>query len=439
MYFSYPNLDSSYNIPAVESTEFEIDYIMVNGHPHRVAYAGDQGGVPVVLMAGIFEDDLSVFRWMINEMRKHPTGLKLRYIMLTIPFFEEYAIPTYASSPEFGLTYAKYDGYNPFTKEVVKLKGIVPVDPRYDHQNQAKTVYSILRGGLNIEKAHFIGHDRGAVILDYLLGEFPNLALSYSRGSQGWTQFDPSWKKLVEEGVFVGPPHNVFRTECAAALLRGMLNCSIPMWAPASPAWVKQAAIANPVTEIGQRWATYIGMQERPRDYFRRTREMFRQSDFAYEAARRADPENANSILKSKFPLQQFQSADELKDAADIPGAELVDAGTRTYKFADIPGNYGHVCNHVGDQPWFGKYNLFEGEVINLQPETRFQAPNDPIWQENFARYVTECREGQYMTLQTKPGARMNRFALIPNCGHWSQIENPSGCAAAIIDFIDAV
>ena len=239
MNISYPGLDSSYAIPSVGWTSFDIDYVMVNGFPHRVAYAGNAEGVPVVLMSGVFEDDLSVFRWMIDEMIGLPNGGDFRFVMVTIPFFEEYAVPTYSMPPDFEVRYARFDGLDLVARKPVPQKGILPVDPRYDHRNQAKTLYSILRGGLNIEKAHFIGHDRGAVIIDYLLGEYPELALSYSRGSQGWTRYDPGWAALIDQGIMVGPPHGVFRTELGALLLKMLFTTGFPVLA-ASPAWMVQ-------------------------------------------------------------------------------------------------------------------------------------------------------------------------------------------------------
>ena len=438
MNIGYPGLDSSYAIPSVGWTSFDIDYVMVNGFPHRVAYAGNPEGVPVVLMSGVFEDDLSVFRWMIDEMIGLPNGGDFRFVMVTIPFFEEYAVPTYSMPPDFEVRYARFDGLDFVARKPVPQKGILPVDPRYDHGNQARTLYSILRGGLNIEKAHFIGHDRGAVIIDYLLGEYPELALSYSRGSQGWSRYDPGWAKLIDQGIMVGPPHGIFRTELAAPLLKMLFTTGFPVLV-ASPAWMVQAAVADADTEPGRRWATFQGMADRPADYYRRTRETFRQSDFAYEAERRADPDNPQSILKTSFPLMQFQSAEEMTAAADIPGAALIDEATNTYRFADLPGRLGCASNHTGDQPWFGKYNLFEDEVMNLLPETTFQAPGNPTWEANYARFVTEHAGGAYSTLQTKPEARMNRFALVPDCSHWSHIENPAGCARAIMDFIAEV
>ena len=161
--------DDGYKIPSVEKTKFTIDYIEVDGYPHRVAYAGNPDGEPVILMTGFPEDDLPSARWFINEMTKHPDGDQYRYIVVQVPFLEEYAVPTYSRGPDYKIKYAELDGFDPKTLQPVRYKGVTPVDPRYDHENQAKVYYSIVRGGLGIEKAHFIGHDRGAVITDYSL------------------------------------------------------------------------------------------------------------------------------------------------------------------------------------------------------------------------------------------------------------------------------
>lgn len=174
-------------------------------------------------------------------------------------------------------------------------------------------------------------------------------------------------------------------------------------------------------------------MANRPAHYLRVTREMFRQSNLEYEVERRIDPKNKHSVVKTNFPLMHFLGEDELIAAKDVTGAQLVDEKTQTYKFADLPGKLGLVSHQVSEQPWFGKYNWYKGEIVNLNPNTVFQSPNDPIWKENYAKHITEHAGGIYKTLES---ARFDRFALIPNAVHFSHIENPKACAWAIFDFI---
>ena len=139
---------------------------------------------------------------MVNS----PDAKDLRFIVITVPFLEEYT--------EINLdpnTKAKYDGMIPPAK-TIKMKNKLPVDPRFDLENCAYTLKSILES-LGIHKAHFIGHDRGCIIMDNMLAEFPELALSYARGSQGWIGFKEEWLKLTDEGVFLGPPHRIMATK----------------------------------------------------------------------------------------------------------------------------------------------------------------------------------------------------------------------------------
>lgn len=429
-----PPLD--YEIPFVESTEFVIDYIEVDGYPHRVAYAGNPEGEPVIMMTGFPEDDLPSARWFINEMIKHPDGDQYRYIIVHVPFLEEYAVPTYSRSPDYIVKYAELDGFDAQTHQPVLYKGVTPVDPRYDHENQAKVYYSIIRGGLGIEKAHFIGHDRGAVITDYMLGEYPELALSYSRGSQAWTVYDDDWGRLAaEEGIYIGPPHSLFATPGAAGALEKIFGEGYPFLL-VTPTFARKAAVADEESELGQRWQAIQDMRNRPEHYLRVSREIFRQSNLDYEVGQRIDPNNANSILKTDFPLMHFQGEDEMIEAKDVPGVVLIDEMTQTYKFADLPEQLGQLSHQVSEQPWFGKYNWYEGEIVNLNPDTVFQSPNDPVWQENVANHVTVQADGIYKTLDTLEGARFDRFALIPDAVHFSHVENPRACAWAVLDFI---
>ena len=54
----------------------------------------------------------------------------------------------------------------------------------------------------------------------------------------------------------------------------------------------------------------------------------------------------------------------------------------------------------------------------------------------NYQRqYVTE--KNAYKEIQLKPNARFSKFCLIPDSAHFNVIENPYGCAKAIIYFID--
>ena len=427
--------DEGYKIPSVEQTKFTIDYIEVDGYPHRVAYAGNPDGEPVILMTGFPEDDLPSARWFINEMIKHPDGDQYRYIMVHVPFLEEYAVPTYSRSPDYTVKYAELDGHDVKTNQPIRYKGVTPVDPRYDHENQAKVYYSIVRGGLGIEKAHFISHDRGAVITDYMLGEHPEMALSYSRGSQAWTVYDEGWGKLAADGIYIGPPHTLFASPGAAGALDKIFGEGYPFLI-VTPTFVKKAATADKESELGQRWQAIQDMRSRPEDFLRVSREMFRQSNLQYEVGQRIDSNNANSILKTDFPLMHFQGEDEMIEAKDVPGVELVDEKTQTYKFADLPEKQGVLSHHVSLQPWFGKYNWYEGEIVNLNPETVFQSPNDPVWKENVDKHVKVQANGIYKTLDTLEGARFDRFAIIPDAVHFSHIENPQACAWAVLDFI---
>ena len=52
------------------------------------------------------------------------------------------------------------------------------MDPRFDLENCAYTLKDIFTQGLGIESAHFIGQDRGCIIMDNMLAEFPQFAIA---------------------------------------------------------------------------------------------------------------------------------------------------------------------------------------------------------------------------------------------------------------------
>ena len=47
---------NDYKIPETYGVSFEVTYINVGDHYHRVATAGNPSGIPVIVMMGVFED-----------------------------------------------------------------------------------------------------------------------------------------------------------------------------------------------------------------------------------------------------------------------------------------------------------------------------------------------------------------------------------------------
>ena len=118
--------NSNYTIPETYGVQFEIDYVQIKSHKHRIAYAGNPKGIPVVVMMGVFEDSLSDSRWLVANMVNNPDAKDLRFYVITVPFLEEYT--EIKLDPN---TKAKYDGMIPPVK-TIKMKNKLPVDPRFD-------------------------------------------------------------------------------------------------------------------------------------------------------------------------------------------------------------------------------------------------------------------------------------------------------------------
>ena len=254
----------------------------------------------------------------INENPKsnNPDAKDLRFIVITVPFLEEYT--EIKLDPN---TKAKYDGMIPPAR-TIKMKNKLPVDPRFDLENCAYTLKSILEV-LGINKAHFIGHDRGCIIMDNMLAEFPEFALSYARGSQGWTRFKEEWLKLTDKGVFLGPPHRIMATKAFPPLLKSALKGGAPFGFIA-PSFAKDVFYSSSNQDLQDRWEALQNMPNQSQKFFKLTRQIFRQTDFLDEGKRRVDKTRGFSILDTKFPLMQFQGSEEMLLAKNLPGAKEV-------------------------------------------------------------------------------------------------------------------
>ena len=123
---------SDYSIPDTNGVSFEIVYVEVKGHHHRIALAGNPEGTPIVVMMGVFEDSLMDSRWLVASMVNHPLGNEYRFIVVTVPFLEEYT-----TIQIDGNTMSKYDGMKP-PNTIIPMKGTKPVDPRFDLENCAR-------------------------------------------------------------------------------------------------------------------------------------------------------------------------------------------------------------------------------------------------------------------------------------------------------------
>ena len=227
-----------YSLPQTNGVNFAVNYVEIEGHKHRVSSAGNKKGIPVILMMGVFEDSLADARWLVSNMVNNDKESKFYFITITVPFLEEYTVikkhPTIT---------AKYDGFIPPNK-TIKMKGKVKIDPRFDLENCAHTLKKIISVGLKIKKAHFVGHDRGCIIMDNMLAQYPEMAISYSRGSQGWTNFKEEWTKLTEKGIFLGPPHRIMATKAFPKLLKSAIMGGAPFGFIA-PSFSKEAALAK--------------------------------------------------------------------------------------------------------------------------------------------------------------------------------------------------
>ena len=157
--------------------------------------------------------------------------------------------------------------------------------------------------------------------MDNMLAEFPDMAMTYSRGSQGWVGFNEEWMKLTDKGIFLGPPHRIMATRAFPPLLKSALKGGAPFGFIA-PSFSKDAFADNKDNDIEMRWKALQNMPMQSQKFFQLTRQIFRQTDFLDEGKRRTDLTRGFSILNTEFPMMQFQGSDEMLLAKDLPGAK---------------------------------------------------------------------------------------------------------------------
>ena len=385
---THSNEYRDFSIEGLHFREYPVD---VDNFAHRVTEAGNATAAKnntVVLMGGIPTDASETFYWLVSKLcRLNPD---LRCIIVQIPFVESDTRLVLSETLK-----ARYSGrLFPFNGEVDLSEE--SVDPRFDHHNQAITAERILEQ-LGVSQAHFVGHDRGAVVFDYLIGSNPNRALSYSRGSQLWDHYDDAWSALAPK-LIVGPPHRqmVIAWQCQF-LFFAVIRLKRPIGL-LSPGFVASVAKASRGTESYDR-KTHLLYKALaiPKQIQVIIGQTMMQTDSTDEIKSR------EPLLQSNVPIMQFQGEDEFAINAK---------GTL-----------------ISDQPYFGRYNLYANDVCDLYPGSVGQ---DPL---NKAHgLIQEC--GSYRSLKLKQKARLSRFCLIPNAAHFNVVENPLACAAAINDFV---
>ena len=418
-----------------------------DGYQHRVIEAGQSAPAPgktVVLMGGIPSDASETMLWMAADLLRRDPGL--RCLILHPPYCEDWNAPNPQLATRHRPVFAKHSGVLAPLEYEDGARGREVVDPRFDHMNQGAAVRDIL-DALGVGGAvHCVGHDRGAVILGYFAASSsPARVLSLSRGSQVWDYYSQELADLAPE-TLVGPPHRLFAAPRQMHLILLMvIRIGLPLDLVSEGFRAKIKNMGN-AGRASLSSSSSSSLQARRSHIFvdcclpkasllPKIRQIMLQTDVLEESRR-----NASGLRDgSTVPIMQFQGADEFKQAA-----------------------YGRLCS---DQPYFGKYNLFPNDVEDRFPGCIGQdeakevpglvlAVPDPLAAAAAAAAAAAVtgrdggggggvrnalETGDYGLLKLKAGARLSRFALIPDAAHFNVVENPLACAAAVVDFIHDV
>ena len=364
-------------------------YVSIEGYEHLVSKCGNPHASEentIVMMGGFPTNPSESMYWMAAELCKKDKEL-LIYIF-QLPFYEEYSKINPAEN-----IFAEFNGQLfPFDREVNLKK--IKVDPKFSHEAQAKVALKIFKK-LNLKKAHFVGHDRGVVVFEYLLVSNSEIFNSFSRGAQVWDFYKEEWAELAP-AICVGPPHRYFPFPHQVRFL--FFLCFFLKFPQSITEISEHLKGAKKGSEEYDRVTHLVYKANIPsKKYLLKMRQTMLQTDMSKEIINRAKLKNTN------VKIMQFQGEDEFKI-----------------------GKYGKL---MSDQPYFGIYNLFRNEVEDIYPNCSGQNPEKK--KEQFIEYRDE-----YSKLKILPSARFHSFALIPKSAHFNVIENPKGCANAVYDFI---
>jgi len=382
------------NKPLIDYSNFKKYFIAINNENHSVWEIGNKDAVKektLILIGGIPTDPLKSMSWLADCLNRIDNSLRI--IIFNMPYYEDHFMINLADS------LAISNGESLTTKKTIDFSKL-KVDPKYSHINQSKTI-KLLMDEMEVDSAHLIGHDRGAVILENLCIIYPVKALSYSRGSQVWNHYKPEWKKLAPD-VLVGPPHSIMSSYHQLRILLFaviFLNKPIQLL---SEAFVNKGKKAKKGTHLFDRYTHLkFSSQVAYKSYFNKFKQSLIQGGLNNEV------ENRNKFKDIDIPIMQFQGEDEFKQATN-----------------------GML---VSDQPYFGKYNLFRNEIEDIYPGAVHQS-SGVVCQNQFI-----TNKGSYKMIKTKADSSFSRFCLIPKSAHFNVIENPESCANAIYDFINSL
>eukprot|EP00941_MAST-03F_sp_MAST-3F-sp1_P000872 g872.t1 len=243
-----------------------------------------------------------------------------------------------------------------------------------------------------------------------MIDSHEDMALSFTRCAQVWDTMTQEWQDMAPDTI-IGPPHRLFGIPWQMSLLIGMvIRIGLPLSLMAEGFW-QRGRKAKEGTELKARfnhiWTACANPTAATEQKVRQT---FYQSDVIDESRH-----STKLRAETTVPIMQIQGQDEF--AWHIKSLNRL----------------------VSDQPYFGKYNLYPNEVEDLYPDCVGQEEEKKVKGLLTRVGYEDGDHGSYLLLKLKKDARFSRFVLVPDACHFNIVENPHGCAAAIIDFIHAV
>lgn len=357
----------------------------------------------IVLLGGFPFSALESMKWLAHNIN-HLDRFKYAFYILSFPFLQSEIKLNFSYPPNFEYQMAVNNGIDSKTGQTIKMNQL-PVDPRFNLRNMSTVIYSVL-DNLNVTQAHFIGHGLGCSVLDYLLGQFPQLALSYSRGSHFWdlttSQIKDIDKNNQQLSSIIGyPTAHLTIPNQIPQVINPKCWCSPTFWGQVSP------QDQNNLVSISQQKRQQFIIQDWEvnvvKNHYNRKQiaQVFQQWNLREETKHRQQ-----HLMKTKIPILQFEGQDQ---------------NISTNNQDTISGTFPHS----------GPNNLFKGDFTeNSEITGKHIRINFKISQGNIPNY---------QTVNLKVTSQLSKMVFIPNSANLTILENPQACAKAIYDFIKKI
>ena len=357
----------------------------------------------IVLLGGFPLSALESMKWLAHNIN-HLDRFKYAFYILSFPFLNPEIKINFSNPPNFEYQMACNDGIDFKTEKNLKMNQL-PVDPRFNLRNMSTIIYSVL-DNLNINQAHFIGHGLGCSVLDYLLGQFPHLALNYCRGSHFWDLTSSQIKDINKNNKHLSsiigyPTAYLTIPNQIPQVINPKCWCSPTFWGQDSPQ--DQNNLVSISQQKRRQFITRDWDINVVKNHYNRKQiaQVFQQWNLREETKHRQQ-----YLMKTKIPILQYEGQDQ-------------------YSVKDNQGLFSGTFPHSGPNDLFKSDLTENSEITGKHIGINFK--------------MSQNNSQSYQTVELINTSRLSKMVFIPKSSNLTILENPQACAQAINDFIKRV